>query len=172
MWVKFDIDGMKICFQIIDYKLNQDIEGKWAKVSANFEFQDVIKYNIENQEDLLCYEVDRLRDDIEKLLKDKLEQSENISFIEPDFEMTLHPKCNLKDNPHILYIQEGKEIQDISADVKVNLWNNGLTCVNFGFTLNRIDIEILYKYLCLISKNISKDEVNNLIEQGIIYGED
>lgn len=172
MWVKFDIDGMKINFQITNYIPDQDIEGRWTKVSANFEFQNVIKYDIENQEDLLCYEVDRLRDDIAKLLDDKVERAENISFIEPDFEMTLYPKYNLKDNSHVIYIQEGKEIQDVYADVQVNLWNNGLTCVNFGFTLDRDDLEILYKYLCLVSKTISKDKVQNLIEQGIIYGED
>ena len=55
--------------------------------------------------------------------------------------------------------------------LKVNLWNEGLTCNYFSTTFNKEEIEIFYLYLSLITNKISKDndKINNLITAGIIY---
>ena len=55
--------------------------------------------------------------------------------------------------------------------LKVNLWNEGLTCNYFSTTFNKEEIEIFYLYLSLITNKISKDndKINNLITEGIIY---
>ena len=45
MWVKFDLQGMKLKFKVEKYIPNQTIDGEWTEISFSFEFQDVIKYS-------------------------------------------------------------------------------------------------------------------------------
>lgn len=77
MWVKFDLQGMKLKFKVEKYIPNQIIDGEWAEISFSFEFQDVIKYSTSKNEVLLCSEVDDIRNFMEKLLDDKLEEEVN-----------------------------------------------------------------------------------------------
>ena len=92
MWVKFDLQGMKLKFKVEKYIPNQTINGKWAEISFSFEFQDVIKYSTSKNEVLLSSEVDHIRDYMEKLLEDKLDKEVIYKCIEPDFEFTFRPK--------------------------------------------------------------------------------
>ena len=77
MWVKFDLQGMKLKFKVEKYIPNQTIDGEWTEISFSFEFQDVIKYSTSKNEVLLCSEVDDIRNFMEKLLDDKLEEEVN-----------------------------------------------------------------------------------------------
>ena len=171
MWVKFDLQGMKLKFKVEKYIPNQTINGKWAEISFSFEFQDVIKYSTSKNEVLLSSEVDHIRDYMEKLLEDKLDKEVIYKCIEPDFEFTFRPKYDVRNDPNIIWVKPGNEIQDIELKLKVNLWNKGLTCNYFSTSFDRGKIEVFYLYLSLISNKIDKndDRINNLLKTGIIY---
>ena len=146
MWVKFDLQGMKLKFKVEKYIPNQTIDGEWT-------------------------EIDDIRNFMEKLLDDKLEEEVNYKCIEPDFEFTFSPKYDVRNDPDVIWVKSGNEIRDIEMKLKVNLWNEGLTCNYFSTTFNKEEIEIFYLYLSLITNKISKDndKINNLITEGIIY---
>jgi len=42
MWIKLDLEGLKLELKIENYIPKQTIDGTWANVSFNFEFQDII----------------------------------------------------------------------------------------------------------------------------------
>ncbi len=173
MWIKFDLDGMIFEFRISNYIPNQTIDDCWANVSYYFCFQDVIKYSANTCELLLNYEVDEIRDYIEKLLNDKLKESISYECIEPSFNFIFNPKYDIRNDPNILYVKPGHEVVDIEVELKVNLWNGRLTANYFSTTLYRKEIEYLYLYLSLVTKKIGiKDvRIQELLTAGIIYGE-
>lgn len=173
MWFKIDLDGMTFELKIKNYMPNQTLDGSWAKVSYYFKFHDVINYSADNCELLLNCEIDDIRDYIEKLLNDKLNKKINYECIEPDFNFIFNPKYDLSNDPSYVYLQPGTEIVDIDMELKVNLWNGGLTTNYFSTTFGRREIEQLYLYLSLITRKIKIEDlrVKKLIDSGIIYGE-
>lgn len=173
MWVKFDLQGMKLKFKVEKYIPNQTIDGEWTEISFSFEFQDVIKYSTSKNEVLLCSEVDDIRNFMEKLLDDKLEEEVHYKCIEPDFEFTFSPKYDVRNDPDVIWVKSGNEIRDIEMKLKVNLWNEGLTCNYFSTSFDKEKIKNFYLYLSLITNKIDKNDarINNLIKTGIIYGD-
>lgn len=172
MWIKLDLDGMRVEFEIDNYKANQNLDGNWTNFSYNYSFRDIIKYNFQNAEILLSCEIDELRDVLEKLLNDELTDIKKINFIEPDLEFELHPKFDIRNDSNLMCVKSEKEKVDIYMELKVNLWDGGLTSNYFSTTFSRNEIEYLFVYLSLITKKISKDDsrVLKLIENGILYG--
>lgn len=170
MWIKFDLEGMEVEFKINGYNRNPD---DWANVSFSFKFYDVINYTKNNEELLLCSEVDMFRDKLEKLLNDELTEKEEIEFIEPDFEFVLQPKSDKSHEPSVVYGELGTEIGGIFLDMKINLWSGGLTNNYFSTTFGKDEIEELYIYLLLVTKKITMDDerVVELINKGILYGD-
>ena len=72
------------------------------------------------------------------------------------------------------YIKPGTEVADISMDLRVNLWSDGLTGNYFSMTFDRGDIEKFYTYLLLVTNKIDKNDekIQKLIEAGILYEEE
>lgn len=171
MWIKFNLDGMKFELKIENYKPGQTLDGDWADVSFNFEFQDIIKYKKTAMEILLCCEVDDLRAFMEDLLNDKLTDIKSYECIEPDFDFIFRPKYDIRNNPNLIYVKPGNEIEDVNMELNVNLWNEGLTCNYFSTLFNRKEIENFYLYLCLITSKIKNDDarIRNLLNSGTIY---
>lgn len=172
MWIKFDLEGMRFDLKIDGYRPNQDLDGEWTNVSFSFKFHNIIDYKIYNAEILLSCEVDSIIDDIKDLLDDKLEKSEEYEPCEPDLTFIFNPKYDIRNNPNVTYVAPGCEIQDINIELRVNLWDGGLTSNYFSMTLDRKDIEKLYTYLCYVTKKINRDnpKVVELMNKGIIYG--
>lgn len=171
MWVKFDLQGMKFEFKVEKHIPNQTIDGKWAEISFGFKFKNIIKYSTYKNEVLLSSEVDDIRDYMEKLLEDKLDKEVFYKCIEPDFEFIFSPKYDVRNDPDVIWVKSGNEIRDIEMKLKVNLWNDGLTCNYFSTSFARDEIEIFYLYLSLIINKIYKndDRINKLLKTGIIY---
>ena len=123
---------------------------------------------------MLAIEVEEIRDRIEDLLNDKLDKPEKIECIEPDFELHLHPKEDIRNNPDIVYVKPGCEIADIDMDFQVSFWdsNGGSSANRLLLSFGRTDLEILLCYLRYITKMIdNKDEmVQRLISEGCLYG--
>lgn len=171
MWIRFNLEEMIFELKIENYEPNQTVNGSWTKVSFNFKFENIINYSTENNEILLCCEIDELRDKFFNLLNDKLTEKVYYSCLEPDFEFILRPKFDVRNNPNLIYVKPGNEIIDIDMELRVNLWNNGLTCNYFSTSFYREEINNLYLYFSLISNKISlnDEKIKKLIDLGIIY---
>ena len=172
MWIKFDLEGMKFELNIDKYYPNQNLDGRWTEVTCNFEFSNVIKYKISHDEILLCCEVDEIRNSLERLLNNELNEIKEYQPCEPDLTFILNPKYDIRNDPNTIYVKPGFEIRDIKLQLRVNLWDDGLTDNYFSMTLYREDIDNLYTYLCYVTKKFDKDnpKVQELINSGIIYG--
>ena len=94
MWIKFDLEGMKFELNIDKYYPNQNLDGKWTEVTCNFEFSNVIKYKISHDEILLCCEVDEIRNSLERLLNNELNEIKEFQPCEPDLTFIFNPTDN------------------------------------------------------------------------------
>lgn len=156
MLLKLDLDGLEFKLKIENYVSNKDNDNNWAKTTLSLKFQNIINYQLNNKEILLCSEIDELRDSLYKLINNEYSEIEELEFEELDLEFNLYPS---------------NEILDISMDLQINLWDNGLTCNNISTTFSETDIEALYYYLLLVTNKIDKDNENiqKLIKDGVIY---
>ena len=156
MWFKLNLEGLVFNFKVENYKQNQDIDYEWTDVSFNFKFQNIINYSINKSELLESSEIDHLVNILEDLLNNKLNSIINFECIEPDFTFIFNPDSS-----------------DGMMELKVNLWNEGLTYNYFSTTFGRKEVEQLYLYLCLITNklNYNDNKIKQLIDDGVIYSE-
>ena len=107
-----------------------------------------MKNKIDNKEILLCCEVNSTRDYIKDILYDKLEKTEEYETWRLDSTFIFNPKYDIRNNLNVTYIKLGSEIQDIDIELRVNLWDGGLTSNYFSMILDRKDIEcFIYTYV-------------------------
>jgi hypothetical protein len=78
-------------------------------------------FDMTNDELLSFGDVVYLRNSLENLLLDQFREKQTIGFIEPDLEIILYPKYDLRKAKDVLYVREGMEIQDVYAELIVNL---------------------------------------------------
>lgn len=173
MWIKFNLDGMIFELEIKNYMPVQAMNDSWVDVSYCFNFKNAIQCFSNNNEILLNWEVDEIRNYTEKLLNDQLDKTVNLECIEPDLNFIFKPKYDLRNDPNHLCINPGYEIEDIKIEIRVNLWCGVPTANYFSTTMYRDNIELFYLYLSLVTKKISIDDikVKKLLETGIIYGD-
>ena len=175
MWFKMDLDGIIVELCIQQYVKKEartaDEYDHWCKVSFSFSSQPWLNYNKGNDEVFLSYEVDDLAKILDDLLNDRLSKPTTMELIEPDFCFELMPKEDLRNNPRILYVQQGHEIADISMKWKVFFWHDGLTANYLTVTLDRADIANLRNYLFLITGKYDEHtpEIMKMEKIGILY---
>ena len=173
MWLKMDLEGIEICFRIAGYKKStkDNCYDEWCKVDLAVKAGDWLNYHVESSEMLLAMEVETLKDAIDDLLNDRLEQPNELGFIEPDIEFELYPKEDLRNNPRFLYIAPGNEIADIYMELVISFWHNGLTANRLIMGFVQADMEKLECYLKYIIGIINKDDamVQKMIADGEMY---
>lgn len=85
MGFELDVSGVKIELEISRYRLtskkNQFL--KWCTCNFRFSSENWLKYHKENDEILLCCELDELTNALTDLLDNKIQEAKEISFIEP-----------------------------------------------------------------------------------------
>ena len=155
MGFELDASGIKIELEISGYRLtskkNQFL--KWCTCSVRFSSENWLKYHKENDEILLCCELDELTNALTDLLDNKIQEAKEISFIEPDFVFELYPKVESKEKYQNFLIKPGFEIRDIYLEWKVYIWNKGFTANCLTITLGRDDIISLRDYLVSVQKD-------------------
>ena len=87
MWFEIDADGIKVKLQITGYTpANKDNwDSEWCKCDFLFSSGEWLNYHKENDEVLLCYEIEELAESLTDLIDDKLSEDKEIICIEPDF---------------------------------------------------------------------------------------
>ena len=108
---------------------------------------------------------------MQKLLDYKLDEEVIYKCIEPDFEFTFSPKYDIRNDPDTIWVKRGNEIQGVEMKLKVNLWDEGLTCNYFSTAFDRETITVFYLYLSLITNKIRKEDyrIIELLKKGNIY---
>ena len=141
--------GMEIKLDISGYTKDYEdiIDSPWCKVSFSFKFRDIISYTCDNCGVLEAAEVEILEKQLDDLLQGNIQETKEIGFIEPDWEMTLVPQINVIESGKYVYAAPGYEIEDIRLMWKINLWCDGLTVNNFSTELWREEITELRDYL-------------------------
>lgn len=111
-----------------------------------------------------------MAENIDKLLHDEIKEEKEISFIEPDFNLILHPKSDLRKNANVIFAKTGYEIADIYLDWTVSFWNMGLTDNYLSVTLEREDMSILLVYLYYVigKYRAESPEVIDLVQKGYL----
>ena len=152
MWFEIDASGIKIKLQINGYKPTnkENWDSEWCRCDFLFTSGDWLNYHKENDEVLLCSEIDELVETLTELLYNKILEEREILCIEPDFIFKLYPETDLRDNPQYTYIQPGYEIQDIYLEWRIYFWYEGLTDNYLTITFDRDKIESFRDYLVLV----------------------
>lgn len=177
MWLKLDLDGINFQLEIANYTQGDfrgDYPDDWCVVSMKYQSGEWLNYIVDRQELLLSEEVDELQSALLRFLNDEFTRVRVIGFAEPDIEMVLFPKSDVRDDPDLLYISpEADPIQDILMDLRVSFWNGGLTANYLSICFDRKDVEYLQKYLMLITEKIdeSSEDIQKMISKGYLYKE-
>ncbi len=145
--IRMNIDDTYFEFGIFNYVEGQDNDDNWTDIKINVHNNN-FKY-FRRSELMTSAEIERLLKMIEKLLKDELEEKEEIGFYEPDLEFTLYPKINLWDTGNYAYIKEGHEIQDIYMELNINLTDRrgAYTGQKYVMIFDREEIKKITKYI-------------------------
>lgn len=174
MQLKMDLCGIELQFKVYGYEpsVHEKWDDQWCRCDFSLSSRNWLNYRKVLDEVLLSCEVENIADNLQKLLNDNLAEKTEISFIEPDFQMTLCPKRDLRDDPKYLYIQPGYEIADIYMDWRVYFWSEGLTDNFLSVTLGREDIQILATYLQYVIGKLdaSSQKIQDLIAKDFLIG--
>lgn len=152
--MRFQIDaaGIETKLEIKNYKPVTKVhwdEG-WCKCDFSFSSGEWLHYHKENSEVLLAIEVEELEEALTEQLGNKLTETKTIGFIEPDFVFRLHPQTDIRNDPDLVYVRPGCEIQDIYLEWEIYFWHNGLTDNHLTIALGREEIELLRDYLAQV----------------------
>ena len=158
MWIKFDKDGLLLELKIYNYIKND--ENRYVKLSFNYKFKEIINYKKEDQEILLCKDIDNLKkmlyDFLNDKLTDKYKPTETLYCYEPDFYFEF--------------------IGDRWLTINTYLWNNEnrkgqITNNMISTTLEKEQVRQLYLYLKLQLNEIDMNnkEIVEMLNCGIIY---
>lgn len=172
MWLKLDIDGINLEFNIEQYRKSNEnnCSDEWCNVKLNIQSGTWLNYSLSGSLLLAC-EVEEMLSLLEDLVDDKITEPKEIEFIEPDLKFVLNPKRDLKYKSEYIYVKEGYEIEDINTEFKVTFWNGCPTDNYLSTCMNREMILDFIIYLKVITNQISEADkyVQALLKKGTIF---
>ncbi len=175
MWLKLDLNGMRVDLQINGYQSSnsEDWYDNWCNVDFFFKFPGCIEYSGMDEEILLSCEVEELESAIDDFINDRIKDREMLEMIEPDFQFGFIPGYDKVKAGESTYTAPGHGITDPIMEWKVKLWDGGLTDNYFSATLYKEDMRVLRDYLRLVICKLSKDsvEIKELVNVGVIGGQ-
>jgi hypothetical protein len=120
----------------------------WCLVSLRITTR-YFHYSKVNDEMLGFCEVSYLRDKLDELLEDKIQQPKTVGFTEPDIALKLYPKFDLRASPDIAHAKEGRAIQGIYAELIINLADSilGYNGQSYTIPLDRAELVSLKEYI-------------------------
>ena len=173
MWLKLNIDGIELSLRISGYKPISDWKSDYSWCQVDLQLKSSwINYKT-NGELLDMGEVVSLWNRMSDLLSDKTRDITAFEGLEPDIQFQFFPRRDIRNDPKVLYVAPGHEISDISADMVITFWNEGLTNNRLILNLGRDEIEYFLDYLLYIEKttDFDKTKLDKLIEKGVFLKE-
>lgn len=158
MYLKLNLDGITLRFQIRDYAPMQESSGDKQWIYADFSFSALpqLSYQRLNDELFQAYEVAGLATALEQLLDGEAAEDYEMICVEPDFTFAFHP------------VQNGKyETIDSSMDWTVGYWDGDVLEPNsISVRLGRLEIEqmLIYLKLSMGTLNAADPEVQRCME--------
>ena len=172
MKLRLDLRGIIVQLQIRDYNpgLKDDCFNAWCKVDFSFSSEPWLNYEQNDAEVFVSYEVSDLYFILKRLLCDELTEIEELDVREPDFNYTLHPKFDIRNDPKVAYVAPGHEIRDIFMDWRVCFWHDGLTPNYLSVSLKRKEIQYLCNYFGLVTGQLSETDpaVRSMADAGVL----
>ena len=172
MKLRLELSGIIVQLQIRDYDpgLKDDRFNAWCKVDFSFSSEPWLNYEQNDAEVFVSYEVSDLYFILKRLLCGELTEIEELDMREPDFNFTLHPKFDIRNNPRVAYVAPGHEIIDIFMDWRVCFWHNGLTPNYLSVSLERKEIQYLCNYFGLVIGQLSETNpaILNMLDTGVL----
>lgn len=177
MWIKLDVDGIDFHFRVSRYRKStkENWYDEWCSVELALQADNFIDCHMGPCENMLAKEVEELRDEIDALLNDKLDEPYKIQCIEPRFEFHLFPKKD-KRKSNVIDCEKFDYIFDnVFMEFIVTFWG-----ANGGISDNRLllafERELLEKLLCYLNfvTGITDKEDGNVkkaLSEGYIYGQ-
>lgn len=149
MGLELEVDGIKVKFEIRGYLLTDRSNwySEWCKVDYSFSFKDSLNFHKDNYESVLSSEIDYLVEQLANLLDNKITETVEIKFLEPDLEFVLSPSFDIRTNPNVIYVEPGCEISDISLEWRIYFNDQWATANFLTITLDRDEINSLLEYL-------------------------
>jgi len=125
-------------------------------------------FDRKNDEMLTFGELKYIQDCLSDLLDDQIKETLTISFIEPDLELKLHPKYDIRTAKKCV-VREGYEIQDVHAELVINLEAKQTGFVTFvpqkfSYPLDRNDIQSMKDYLDQLMPQLEQQWENAKVE--------
>lgn len=117
--LRIKADGTYFKFAISNYTNKKNNDENWTN-NYIMVYNHYFKYK-KNAELLTSAEVENLLYELQLLIDDKINEIEEVEFLEPDIKFVLYPKINLWDTGKYEYIKEGYEVQDVFIEVNINL---------------------------------------------------
>lgn len=145
MECRIESDGTIFRFYVTDKGYD---DGGYYWTDANISIENWC-FNYETSSSCFEFtELKHMRDKLTTLLKDEVISIETVNFIEPDVQIVLKPKYDLRDSGNYTYIREGCEIEDITAEFLFFPFFEGvITDQHYVMPLYRKEIEMLVSYL-------------------------
>ena len=143
MPLNFNIDGINVYLKINNYRHSnkENWDSLWCNCDFMFNSGDWLNYHRENNEIILCSEIEELESTFTMLLNGEIVEDKEITLLEPDFVFQLYPQ---KASSNI--------ISDILVDWRVYFWHGELTANYLSVTLDREEIIMLRDYLSNVIK--------------------
>lgn len=159
MQLCLDLDGIELILGVKNFRYSKSMEDElWTDVyiSVHNEF-----INYETQGELLeCWEVSDLKEKIKDLLEDKQLVIDELSFLEPDIAFHFMPSFTRKVGENdCVYVAPGHEFVKCGAELIISLYLKGsISGHAISLILASDDLEKLYNYLRLVTKEIKEDD--------------
>jgi hypothetical protein len=155
MGLELDVSGVKIELEISGYKPVQDSTwySEWCRCNFRFSSGDWLNYHKENEEVLLCCEVDKLAEILTDFIENKFLEDKEISFAEPDFIFRLYAEVRHKNQQEVEALSNS-----IDLEWRVYFWEeqggaNYLTANYISLLLGQDDIVSLRDYLVSVQND-------------------
>lgn len=173
MWFKINLSGIIFQIKILEYSKStkEKWDEEWCNIEIGYKSEKWLDYMSTSDEMLLSSEIEMILGVLSDLLCDKLEKTQEMIFIEPDFHLVFNPQKDLTKDPKYTYISPGYEIEDIDMEWKIFFWDEGLTDNYLSLRWYREDLEKLQKYLMLVTSQITDDDqdIQKMIMDEILY---
>lgn len=123
-------------------------DGGYSWTDANIMIENRY-FNYQTGAEFLTYsEIKEIYCQLTMLLDDKVQETTTLEFIEPDLQIALNPKHDLRNDPKYVYVKEGFEIEDVCAEFIFFLsLGAGYTDERYTLPLYRSDIEHLVEFI-------------------------